>query len=103
MSSLRRFSTIANETSVLAETGKLWEALGSKASTSWVATAVGTALLTGFGAIGSGIYFAVDCKFNAVDNKLQTMDHHIGSVDRKIEALSSKIDKLTELVLINAR
>jgi hypothetical protein len=92
MNSIRKFSTFATESYFLAETGKLWEAMGSKANTAWVATGVGTVMLTGMGAVGSGLYIAMDSRFKALDSRFAAVDDRFIAVDKRFDVVDKRFD-----------
>lgn len=76
--------------------GRVWEAIGRKADTQWVATSVGGALLASVGALGTGLYFATGQRFVKLESRIDAVESKLES---RIDAVETKIDNLTQIVM----
>ena len=76
-------------TEPVADMTRVWEAIGRKADAQWVATGIATVFTTGFGLIGTGLYYTSERRFEQFVDKIDVFK---SEMVEKFEALSENID-----------
>lgn len=88
----RSFCTTATDTHAMS---RVWEAIGRKADSQWVATGVGGSMLASLGLIGSSLYYGCKEKFAMLESKVEAAE---GRLETKIEAVESRLETKIEAV-----